>query len=163
MGIEGAAAAVNLRIDGDNFAFAVEERAAGIAGVNRRIGLDERYIIAARQVAGDCADNALRRGVREAEGRADGQYPVADLHLIGIAEFGDGQVFALDFYQRNIGAFVQTDDFGAVFLVVVELHAHLVRPFDNVGIGQDVAVAIDDEAGTLPFQHTLPGCILLKG
>ena len=88
--IEGAAAAVNLRVDGDNFAFAVEERAAGIAGVDRRIGLDERHIIAARQVAGDRADNALRRGVGEAEGRADGQHPVADLYLIGIAEFGDG-------------------------------------------------------------------------
>ena len=161
--VEGAAAAVNLRIDGDNFAFTIKERAAGIAGVDRRIGLDERHIIAARQVAGDRADNALRRGVGEAEGRADGQHPVADLYLIRITEFGDGQVFTLDFHQRDVGAFVQADDFGAVFLVVIELHTNLVRPFDNVRIGENVAVAIDDEAGALSFQHTFPGRILLKG
>ena len=72
-------------------------------------------------------------------------------------------MFALDFHQRDVGAFVQADDFGAVFLVVIELHAHLVRPFDNVRIGENVAVAIDDEAGTLSFQHTFARCILLEG
>src|SRR5438874_2612263 len=33
--------AVNGRVDADQFAFDVEQRAAGIAGINRGIGLDE--------------------------------------------------------------------------------------------------------------------------
>ena len=38
-----AAAAVDLRIDADDFAVEIEQRAAGIAGVHGDVGLDERH------------------------------------------------------------------------------------------------------------------------
>ena len=66
--VKGAAAAVNLRVDGDDFAFAVKERAAGVAGVDGGVGLDEGDVVAAWQVARDGADDALGRGVAKAEG-----------------------------------------------------------------------------------------------
>ena len=91
----------------------------------------------------------------EAEGRADGQYPVADLHLVGVADFGDGQVVTLDFDEGNVGAFVEADDVGVVFFVVVELDAHFFCAFDDVRVGEDVAVAVDDKARALALQDAL--------
>ena len=91
----------------------------------------------------------------EAEGRADGEYPVADLYLVGIADFGDREVVALDFDEGDVGAFIEADDVGVVFLVVVELDAHFFRAFNDVGVGEDIAVAVDDEAGTLSLEDAL--------
>src|SRR5581483_3830581 len=48
---EGAGAAVDLRIDADDFALQVEQRSAGVAGVDGHVGLQKRYIVLARQAA----------------------------------------------------------------------------------------------------------------
>ena len=42
-----ARAAVDLRIDADDFALEIEQRTTGIAGVHRDVGLDERRVVAA--------------------------------------------------------------------------------------------------------------------
>ena len=43
-----AGAAVDLRVDADHFAVEIEQRAAGVAGVHRDVGLDERRVVARR-------------------------------------------------------------------------------------------------------------------
>ena len=77
------------------------------------------------------------------------------LDLVGVADFGDGQVVALDFDERDVGAFIDADDVGVVFFVVVELDAHFFRAFHDVRVGENVAVAVDDKAGALPLQDAL--------
>ena len=82
---EAAAACVDGGVDTDYFAGHVDERAAGVAGVDSGVGLDEALelvadvgaVFGAYDSGGDC-------GI-EAEGAADGQDPVANLHSVGIA------------------------------------------------------------------------------
>src|SRR5690606_30819588 len=64
-----AAAAINLRVDADHFAAHVEERAAGIARIDRHIRLDERRVVAlaSRHGAAGGADDAGGDAVLEAE------------------------------------------------------------------------------------------------
>ena len=59
---------------------AVDQRAAGIAGIDRRVGLDEILEpVDAEVIAAERADDAERDGVAEAERIADREHDVADL------------------------------------------------------------------------------------
>ena len=40
-----AAAAVDLRVDADHFAVEIEQRATGVAGIHRDVGLDEGHVV----------------------------------------------------------------------------------------------------------------------
>ena len=74
-----ARAAVDLRVDADHLAAHVDQRAAGVAGVDRDVGLDQRQQVAG--VARLGADDAGGDGALEAERRADRDHPLADLEL----------------------------------------------------------------------------------
>ena len=69
---------VDRRIHADHLALQVEERAAGIAAIDRRVGLDEIVVGAFVDVAVHRADDAGRGAARQAERVADRQHPVAD-------------------------------------------------------------------------------------
>ena len=74
-------------VDADQLAVHVDQRAAGIARIDRGVGLDE--ILVLRLVAGHMGegrDDAAGHRLADAEGVADGQHQVADLDLIGIGE-----------------------------------------------------------------------------
>jgi len=77
-------------IDPDEIALGVDQRAAGIAGIDRGVGLDEVLkSIYAELVAAGGADNAHGHGLPHAEGIADGQHHVADAQIVGMAERDD--------------------------------------------------------------------------
>jgi len=57
-----AGAAVNLRVDADHLAVEIEQRPAGVAGIDGGVGLDERHVVIAGQVAAQRADDALGGG-----------------------------------------------------------------------------------------------------
>src|SRR3954467_9564754 len=83
------AGALDLRVDADDLAGAVEQRAAGVAGVDGRVGLDD----VVDRVAVGRADLALQGGhdaggqrAVEPEGIADRERRVADLDVVGVAE-----------------------------------------------------------------------------
>ena len=69
-------------VDADQLALGVDQRAAGVAGVDGRVGLDEVLVAAARDpAAAERADDARGDGLAEAERVADGEHEVADLEL----------------------------------------------------------------------------------
>ena len=85
----GAAAGLDLRVDADDAAGVVEQRAAGVAGVDRRVGLDRLVDLEAvgrLDAAPEAGDDALGRGAVEAERVADGDRVVADLHAARVGE-----------------------------------------------------------------------------
>ena len=78
---EAAGAAEDLRVDADHFTGHVEQRAAGIAGIHRHVGLDEGHVVLARYRASGGADDARGGAVLEAERRADGEHPLPGLEV----------------------------------------------------------------------------------
>jgi hypothetical protein len=95
---------VDRRIDADDFAPDVQERAAGVARVDGRVGLQHLRAPAfgGREWTLEGADDADADGMRQSERVPDRHDPVAGLHLARVAE--------LDFRQRMIRLFGQLDE-----------------------------------------------------
>ena len=143
-----AGAAVDLRIDPDHFAVHVEERPAGIARVDRDVGLYERDVGAVGQRARLGADDTGGDGVVEAVRRADGHDPFADAHRIGIADPDHGQVGRIDLDDRDVGLRVGANDLRGEFALVGEPDEDLGSGAHHVGVGENQAVGAHDEAGS---------------
>ena len=75
-----AGAAEDGGVDADEPALDIHQRAAGVAGVDGRVGLDEVLIVLDAEVAAARgADDARGDGLADAEGIADGEHDVAHL------------------------------------------------------------------------------------
>ena len=126
----------------------IEQRSAGVAGIHRNVGLDERRVVGfARHRARRGADDTGGDAVLEAERRTNGDNPFARLELRGVAEAHRRQILRLDLDHGHVGAFIDTDDLGCVLAPVRHLDGDCGRAVDHVSIGQNVAVGTDDEAG----------------
>ena len=139
----------------DNFTGEIEERAAAVAGIDLRAGLQIQVALHLPRFG---ADDALRDGAFEAERAADGKHAVAHVQGVGVAE-SDGlefrRAFVLDVQQREVVKFVDGDNFYllvslavelAVFLVI-NFHGNFRLAFDDVEIGDEIAVVIQKKAG----------------
>ena len=82
---------IDHRVDADHLAGEVEHRPAGIAAVDRRIGLQIVVIGAGMDVARRRRDDPGGDGAAEPERVADRQHPVADPRLARIAPGGGRQ------------------------------------------------------------------------
>jgi len=134
-----------LRVDADHFTVHVEQRPAGVAGIDRHIGLDERHEIVLRQRAPLGADDARRHAAVEAERRADGDHPFAHLEFIRVADGDFRQAGRFDFQQGHIGALVRADDLGAELALVGQAHGNLFGAVHHMRIGHDVTIRTDDK------------------
>src|SRR5690606_21133068 len=77
-----AGARIDRGVDPDDAALHVDQGAARIAGIDRRIGLDEGLRIADADLrARQRRDDALRHRLADAEGVAHREHDVADLEL----------------------------------------------------------------------------------
>src|SRR5581483_2725327 len=142
-----AALAEDRGVDADDFAAEIDQRPAGVAGVDRRVGLDEVVIRTRADVAALGADDTRRDGALEAEGVADRDDPFADLELVRIAELRHGKVGPdVDLDDRDLGLGVFADDLGFVLPPGLQLHHDLRAVVDHMIVGEDRAVVIDDEA-----------------
>src|SRR6185312_8440722 len=73
-------------VEADEPAFGINQRAAGISGIDGGVGLDEVLdVFDAEPTASDRAGNAHGYGLADAEGIADRHYHVADLQVIAVA------------------------------------------------------------------------------
>ena len=86
----------------------VQQRAAAVAGVDGRIGLEEILVTnsfdAQLQVAAAFgADDAVGHGVAQAEGAADGQHEIADLHGAAVAQLGRHDAWRVDGHDGDVG------------------------------------------------------------
>ena len=87
-----AAARIDGSVDAGQLAVGGDQGAAGIAWINRGIGLDEELIIAGRDLgAGKCGDDAHGDGLADPEGIADRQHQVTDLDLVAVGERTTGK------------------------------------------------------------------------
>ena len=72
---------------------------------------------------------------------------VAHLQLAAVPQRHGLEAGALDFDDGNVVILVAADDGGVVLLAVVERHLDVLAAVNDVVVGDDVAVAGEDEAG----------------
>src|ERR1035437_7999405 len=134
-----------------------DQRAARVAGVDRRIGLNEVLVVFDSEIgAALSADDAHGDGLADAEGIADGQHVVAHLHLIGIAN-GDGlQGSGVHLEYGDVGLRIGAHHAGFVFVLILHDHGHGGGMVHHVVVGQDVAIRTDDHARAQALFLLLP-------
>src|SRR4051794_87924 len=147
-----AAAGLDLRVDPDHAAGGVEQRAAGVARVDRGVGLDDAVDLEAvrrldRALRG--GDDARRERALEAERVADRDRRVADLDASRRAERQRRQLAGLrrDLEHRKVARLVAAEDAGVDDAPVGELDLDLRGAGDDVRVREDRALAVDGEAG----------------
>ena len=150
----GAGVAGDLRVDADHLAGRVEERAAGVAVVDRGVGLDrvvDRELVQRLHLAVECADDAARHGLLEAERAADRNDRITDLHARRVPEADrmEDRRRRVDLDHGEVGRRVGADDRSVVGVAVPEPDRDRVRVFDDMIVRDDVPVRIDHEPGAL--------------
>src|SRR5271157_2595115 len=140
-------------VDADDLAVPVEQRAAGVAGVDGGVGLNGFFDDQAVWLLhlADGTDDAAREGSGEAERIADGIDFLADLQIGRVAEDHRLQVGGFDLDYGQVMRLVGADDGGLIFLAVVQRHFNLARFGDDVIVGEDVSFFVDNETGALAF------------
>ncbi|VUD75082.1 hypothetical protein MET9862_05722 [Methylobacterium symbioticum] len=144
------------RVHPDQPARGIEQRAAGIARIDRRIGLDhpgEFPPLPRRQAPLQRADHAGGQRVVEAEGVADGEGRLANLQVRRGAD-GEGRRHAADAAElehREVVGGRGADEARGHHLARGEPHrdgaAGLGGRLDDVVVGDDVPGGVPDEAG----------------
>src|SRR5690606_15400704 len=118
---EEARRARDRGVDPDDVALEVDERPARVAGVDRRVGLDEVLerrgpdLSVHRRAedpdrAADGADDAGGDAELEAERAAQREDPVAEGERLRVAQRRDGEVVRLDPQDGDVGARIPRDD-----------------------------------------------------
>ena len=156
--LRAAGAREDRGVDADELAGHVDQRAAGIAGVDRGIGLDEELVVGDADLrARQRRDDAVGDGLPDAEGIADRQHDVADQQLVRIGKIQRREFFLaiLDPQHREIGAAVLEHDLGLEFALVGERNLDLVGAFDDVVVGHDEAGRIHHDARSQRALHLL--------
>ena len=147
--VRAAGARVDCGVDADQVAVDVDQRAARVARIDRGVGLDEVLEgVDPEMRAAERRDDAHGHRLADAEGVADGEHDIADAQGFHLAEGDRRQLVGLDLQDGEIGFRVAADDLG-----LVGTGRRSARPgcrlgrFDDVEIGQDVAVGADQDAG----------------
>jgi len=153
----GAGGGVDGGVDADESSGGIEERAAGVAGVNGGIDLDDVF----DEASGFAGDGAVERGddaggesFVEAEGVADGEDGLSDLEVVAGAdgkrgEFdGEGDV---DLEDGEVVVCGEADEFGGVAGSVIKSDLRGGGGLNDVEVGDDVALLVPDEAGAGAF------------
>ena len=156
--LRAAGARIDRGVDAGELAGHVDQRAAGIAGIDRGIGLDEELVVGDADLgARQRRDDAVRHGLADAEGIADREHDVADHQLVGIGEIERREflVRVLQPQHREIGAAVLQHDLGLELALVGQRHLDLVGALDDVDVGDDEAGRIDHHARAERALHLL--------
>ena len=93
------------------------------------------------------ADHAGRHRRLEPVGVADGHDQLADAQAARVAEARRHQVGRVHAQDGEVGLRVVADELRVQFASVAQRHAQLVGAVGDVAVGEDEAVAGDDEAG----------------
>ncbi len=140
-------------IDADQLALQVDQRATGVARIDRRIGLDEVLVAQPADAAAAHRRNDTRgNGLAEAERVADGHHEVAYAQLVAVAELDVGQVLRRDADQRDVGVAVRAEELGLDRAPVRQCHLYVIGVVDDMVVGQHQALlGVDDHARAQRF------------
>ena len=129
----------------------IDQGPARVAGVDGGIGLNEVFKgIDAQVAAPQSTDDAAGDGLAHTKWIANGQHLVAHGDVVRVAQGHHGQLLQGDFQHGQVGFGVGANDGGAGAAAIGEADFDLVGPFHHVVVGQDVAIAADDDSAAQP-------------
>ena len=137
------------RVDADDVARRIDQRPAGIAGIERGIGLDdvvEQTSRLAAHRAAERADDARGHRMLESVRAADGDRDLADAHAEQIGEPPVAQARRADLEDSEIGIRVVADEFPRRRAPVRQRHLDRTGAAGYVAVGYNIAVRGDDES-----------------
>jgi len=145
-------------VHADDFACDVDQWAAGVSGIDGRIGLQISHGSIVIELALRGTDDSEGDGVFKAERTAEGESKLADMHLIGVGKLERGEIGGFHLEQGEIGEGVAAEDFGGETLGILNGSGLLITMakykhgdgcgvLDDVGVGEDVSGGIDNDAG----------------
>ena len=137
------------RVDADDLSVHVDERAAGVAVVERGVRLNERHRHAVDvHVAVDGGDDAVGQCAAQlhAERVANGVHRIADGQRVRVAEFRGGKAAGRDLDDSEVLFFVKSQKARTVILTRVEHDVALRAARDDVGVREDEAILGEDDA-----------------
>ena len=142
---------VDRHVDADDLSFDVQQRTAGVAGIDRGVGLDEvgerARLILRRNRSAERGDDSRRDRAAETERIADGDDALAD-HEIGRSSDRRGrESLLIDAQHRQIAVGIDAEELRRDLTAAVDVHGDARRAFDDVIVRDDDAVARPDEAG----------------
>ena len=137
----------------DDVAADADERPARVAGIDRRVGLDE-VLNAPVAAPGEIerapfgADDARGDGEGEvlAQRIAHGQHPLAHPGAVAVAEGSGREIRGVDLQHRDVGRGVGAHQLRLELAPVQKPDREILGAVHHVGVGQDVAVTAHDEA-----------------
>ena len=127
----------------------VDQRAPGVARIDRRVGLDEEAVVGDPHLgAGERGHDALGDRLANAERIADGKHKVTDFQFVGIGERHRRKLlaFGLQPQNRQIRPFVLEHQLRVELPPIRQRDADLVGIPDHVVVGDHHPVAGDDHA-----------------
>ena len=135
-------------VDADHFSPQVDERTAAVAGIDGRVGLQIALTFVDARVAAFGTDDAGRDGCADVEGVPQSEDPITDLHFIAVAQRNMREGLpGVDTNDGDIRARIGVPVGGGQFTTVLPFDDHPIRPIDDMGVRENDATTIDDEAG----------------
>ena len=144
--VRSSRARENHGVHTDQLAIHIDQRAAGIARIDRRVGLDEGGKISLADIgASQRRHNAGGHGLADTEGVADRQDKITDLDIAAHVKGQDRQGFiGLNPQDCQIGGLVGQQDLGRELAAVGQDHPQLGGAGDHMVIGHDYAGRVND-------------------
>ena len=145
-------------VDADDTAMTVDQGAAGIAGIERCVGLDNAVDQPAgigAQGAAQGADDTGRDGRLIAQRIADGDDQLADAKRGRAAEVGVDQVAAGDAQDGEVRFRIVADKAGFEIAAVGQGDAKMMGAGDDVAVGHQVAVGREQDGGAMTALQAL--------
>ena len=146
--------AFDHRVDADEPALGIHQRAAGISRIDRRVGLDEilnmhpAVIVEIANIAAERADDAHRHALADIEGVSNREHNVADFKLIAVAKRDGGQAGGVNFQHGHVRQRIGANHPGGIFFFVVRKgDLDFIHAFHNVVGGQDITIRRYDDPG----------------
>ncbi len=146
----------NGGIDADQMAFVIDQRAARVARIDRRVRLNKVFDLLDSEVpAAGCADNSGCDGLAHAERIADGQYDVTDFDFARVGQRKNREIRPFDFEHGNVGAWIGSYHASLELSLVMQCYGNFLRAIHHVIVGQNIAFGANDDARSKSFLSSL--------
>jgi hypothetical protein len=111
--LAAAALREDHRVDPDEASIGIHQRAAAVAGIDRRVGLHVDHRVLRLELPRHRAHNPHRDGRRQAERTAEREHQLAGAEGVGVAVRQRGQGTRGDLQDREVGLIIDRDDLRA--------------------------------------------------